>query len=96
MSCFMTHLSIYCLQWDPTLGAFGNFNEPHYRNFIACDFGALFKAAGFQCGTKVMASASKTLSFVKPCAGSSSSSSSSEGAAAGGASVADAEGADLN
>jgi hypothetical protein len=80
------------LQWDPTLGAFGNFNEPHYRNFIACDFGALFKDAGFECGTKVMASASKTLSFVKPQAGSSSSISVG-GASAG---VAAVEGADLN
>jgi hypothetical protein len=64
-----------CLQWDADLGAFGNFNEPYYRNFIACDFGALFKAAGFNCGTKIMASASKTLSFTKPFAASSSSSS---------------------
>ncbi|WIA35683.1 hypothetical protein OEZ86_004089 [Tetradesmus obliquus] len=86
-------------QWDPTLGAFGNFNEPHYKNFIACDFGALFKAAGFECGTKVMASATKTLSFVKPLAGSSSSSSSSDAgvaAAANGASYAAVQGADLN
>jgi hypothetical protein len=82
------------MQWDATLGAFGNFNEPHYRNFIACDFGALFKAAGFDCGTKIVASASKTLSFTKPFAASSSS---SEGAASvGGAGFAAVDGADLN
>jgi hypothetical protein len=84
------------LQWDPTLGAFGNFNEPHYRNFIACDFGALFKDAGLECDTKIMASASKTLSFVKPHAGSSSSSSGSSSEGVASASVAAVEGADLN
>lgn len=36
------------------------------RNYIACDFGALFRAAGFECGTKYVVSATKTLSFVKP------------------------------
>ncbi|KAF6266375.1 S-adenosyl-L-methionine-dependent methyltransferase [Scenedesmus sp. NREL 46B-D3] len=82
-------------QWDPTLGAFGNFNEPHYKNFIACDFGALFKAAGFKCGTKIVASASKTLSFVKPHADNSHNNNGDR--AAEGASVTTAlYGADLN
>ncbi|GBF94272.1 S-adenosyl-L-methionine-dependent methyltransferase [Raphidocelis subcapitata] len=52
--------------WDPTLGAFGEFNEPHYRNYIACDMGALFEAAGLQPRTKYLASATKVWSFVKP------------------------------
>ncbi|KAF8057919.1 Scube3 [Scenedesmus sp. PABB004] len=55
-------------EWDATLGAFGNFNEPHYTNFIACDFGALFESVGFVCDTKYVSSATKTLSFVKPAA----------------------------
>lgn len=54
--------------WDSNLGMFGNLNEPFYRNYIACDLGALFQDAGFACGTKYVASASKTLSFVKPAA----------------------------
>eukprot|EP00775_Hariotina_reticulata_P007520 gene7520-7731_t len=53
-------------EWDNNLGAFGNFNEPYYRNYIACDLGALFKAAGFTCDVKYLASATKTLSFHKP------------------------------
>eukprot|EP00879_Flechtneria_rotunda_P014865 GHRR01015532.1.p1 GENE.GHRR01015532.1~~GHRR01015532.1.p1 ORF type:complete len:444 (+),score=155.17 GHRR01015532.1:980-2311(+) len=53
-------------QWDKTLGAFGNFNEPHYKNYIACDNGGVFEAAGFSCDSKYLASASKTLSFIKP------------------------------
>lgn len=49
-----------------------SFNEPHYRNYIACDLGALFSAAGFECGSKWIASATKTLSFYKPLAPSAS------------------------
>lgn len=51
--------------WDATLGAFGSFNEPHYRNYIACDLGGLFESAGFQPRTKYLSSATKVLSFVK-------------------------------
>ena len=52
--------------WDATLGAFGAFNEPHYKNYIACDIGALLAEAGFECGAKTVASASKTLTAFKP------------------------------
>jgi ubiquinone/menaquinone biosynthesis C-methylase UbiE len=52
--------------WDATIGAFGSFNEPHYRNYVACDMGALFEYAGFEPVMKVTASATKTLAFVKP------------------------------
>ncbi|KIZ07181.1 hypothetical protein MNEG_0776 [Monoraphidium neglectum] len=51
--------------WDPTLGSFGNFNEPHYRNYIACDIGGLMDSVGLQPRTKYLASATKALSFVK-------------------------------
>lgn len=76
--------------WDKTLGNFGNLNEPHYRNYIACDMGSLFKSAGFNCDTKFMSSATKTWSFTKPdtpaaaaapAAATSSSTSSSNGSA---------------
>jgi hypothetical protein len=36
------------------------------RNFISCDMGGLFEAAGFKCDTKYMCSATKTWSFIKP------------------------------
>lgn len=36
------------------------------RNFISCDMGGLFEAAGFTCDTKYMCSATKTCSFIKP------------------------------
>lgn len=52
--------------WDSNLGMFGSLNEPFYRNYIMSDLGAMFEDAGFQCDTKYVASASKTLSFVKP------------------------------
>ncbi|GLC55741.1 hypothetical protein PLESTB_001020700 [Pleodorina starrii] len=52
--------------WDKTLGVFGDFNEPYYRNYISCDLGAMFEDAGFQCDTKYLCSASKTLTFRKP------------------------------
>lgn len=55
--------------WNETIGAFGDFNEPHYRNYIACDMGALFEDAGFEPAMKVTASASKVWSFVKPGGG---------------------------
>lgn len=59
--------------------------------------GAHFKkASGFECGTKVMASATKTLSFVKPVTGSSSSSSGGGAAAADGARYAAGKESDLN
>jgi hypothetical protein len=47
---------------------FGNFNEPHYLDYIKTDLGQLFQEAGFHCGAKYQASASKTLSFTKPSA----------------------------
>jgi len=36
------------------------------RNYIACNLGAVFTAAGFTCDRKYLASATKTLSFHKP------------------------------
>jgi hypothetical protein len=36
------------------------------RNFISCDMGGLFEAAGFTCDTKYMCSATKTWNFIKP------------------------------
>jgi hypothetical protein len=51
---------------DATMGLFGGFNEPHYVGYIGTDLGQLFSEQGFQCSTKYLASASKTLSFVKP------------------------------
>jgi hypothetical protein len=35
------------------------------RNYIACDMGGLLESAGFTPRTKYLASATKTLSFVK-------------------------------
>lgn len=49
---------------DPYLGNFSNMNEPHYKNYIACDLKSLFE--GLDCDQKYMASNTKTLSFVKP------------------------------
>jgi hypothetical protein len=60
-----------------------SFNEPHFRNYIACDMGALFKSAGFECQGKWMASATKTLSFTKPAAGSAQAGAGTQAAAAG-------------
>lgn len=57
-------------QWDKALGAFGSFNEPHYRNYISNDLGAMFEDAGLQPHTKYAGSATKTLSFRKPFAAS--------------------------
>ena len=38
------------------------------RNYIACDMGSLFAAAGFNCDTKYMSSSTKTWCFTKPAA----------------------------
>lgn len=54
---------------------------PRCRNFIACDFGALFEDAGFQPATKYLASATKTLSFVKKASSAPPSSNLMDGAA---------------
>ena len=40
--------------------------QPYYRNYVLCDLGAMFEGAGFRPDTKIMASASKCLSFIKP------------------------------
>ena len=29
-------------EWDATLGGFGDFNEPYYRNYITTDLGTFF------------------------------------------------------
>lgn len=39
--------------FDPTLGNFGDFQEPFYRSYISTPLGPLFEAAGLQCGMKV-------------------------------------------
>ncbi|GAB4819943.1 hypothetical protein N2152v2_006989 [Parachlorella kessleri] len=51
---------------DDVAGKFGDFNEPYYRSYIATDLGGIAEEAGLVCGTKVLASTSKTLSFTKP------------------------------
>lgn len=51
--------------WRGTMGNFGNFNEPHYRNYILCDLAALHADVGFLPGKKYMSSATKTLTFIK-------------------------------
>ncbi|MEW5300842.1 MAG: hypothetical protein WDW36_003742 [Sanguina aurantia] len=53
-------------EWDATIGLFEKFNEPYYPTYITCDMGKLFGDAGFQCDTKYLSSATKTLSFKKP------------------------------
>ncbi|KXZ46689.1 hypothetical protein GPECTOR_41g653 [Gonium pectorale] len=53
--------------WENTAGSRAGFNDsPHYQNYVGCDLGAMFQAAGFECGTKYVCSATKTLSFRKP------------------------------
>ncbi|GIL81672.1 hypothetical protein Vretifemale_10697 [Volvox reticuliferus] len=52
--------------WDKSIGLFGDFNEPYYRNYVSCDLGAIFEEVGFMCDTKYLCSATKTLSFRKP------------------------------
>ncbi|KXZ46714.1 hypothetical protein GPECTOR_41g678 [Gonium pectorale] len=51
---------------DKNIDVFAEFNEPHYRNYLSCDLGALFEDAGFQPGTKYVSMVTKTLSFRKP------------------------------
>ena len=51
----------------PNLGAFSNFNEPHYPDYVKnTDVGQLFEQAGLVCGEKYVNSRTKTLSFIKP------------------------------
>jgi hypothetical protein len=50
------------------------------RNFIACNFGAMFEDAGLQPAIKYLASATKTLSFVKKAVSAPPSSNSMDGA----------------
>lgn len=49
---------------DASLGNFERLNEPHYKNYIACQLHELFE--GLECDKKYMASNTKTLSFIKP------------------------------
>ena len=46
--------------------------QPYYRNYLSCDLGAMFEDDGFKPDTKIMASASKCLSFIEPSASSDS------------------------
>ncbi|EFN55961.1 hypothetical protein CHLNCDRAFT_145276 [Chlorella variabilis] len=57
------------LVYDDTLGRFSDFNEPFYCDYIATPLGPLFEEAGLQCGIKLVASTTKTLSFRKPVEG---------------------------
>ncbi len=50
---------------DANIDAFTDFNEPNYSDYVRTDLGALFKAAGFTCFQKELASRSKVLSFIK-------------------------------
>ncbi|KAF5832119.1 S-adenosyl-L-methionine-dependent methyltransferase [Dunaliella salina] len=58
-------------EWNESMSAFTNFQEPNYTSYIKRDIGELFCKEGFQPGTKYVNSATKTLSFIKP--GSTSS-----------------------
>ncbi|KAI8105187.1 hypothetical protein M9435_000357 [Picochlorum sp. BPE23] len=53
---------------DATLGNFGDFNEPFYRDYIERDLGALFESVGLVCDSKALNSTTKSLSFIKPSA----------------------------
>lgn len=53
---------------DERLGNFANLNEPHYVDYVDTELAPLFTAGGLQCGTKYVASSTKTLSFTKPVA----------------------------
>ncbi|KAG2447858.1 hypothetical protein HYH02_007314 [Chlamydomonas schloesseri] len=55
--------------WDNTIGLFSNFNEPYYRNYVACDLGAMCQSVGLVPDTKYLCSATKTLSFRKAASG---------------------------
>lgn len=50
---------------DATLGGFGDFNEPYYRDYLKTDLGALFEEFGLVPDLKVVSSTTKTLSFKK-------------------------------
>jgi ubiquinone/menaquinone biosynthesis C-methylase UbiE len=49
-----------------TLGNFGDFQEPFYRDYIKTPLGPMFEAAGLKCDMKLVGSSSKTLTFYKP------------------------------
>ncbi|CAL8463579.1 g3113 [Coccomyxa elongata] len=51
---------------DKNLARFEEFNEPYYRSYVSEDLGKLFKEAGLECDTKLLASSTKVLSFRKP------------------------------
>lgn len=50
---------------DATLGNFGDFAEPHYRDYVRTDFAALARQCGFEPESKDIMSSTKTLSFIK-------------------------------
>lgn len=52
--------------YEASLGNFGDFNEPYYRDYITTPLGPLFEEAGLKCDMKLLASTTKTLSFRKP------------------------------
>lgn len=51
---------------DRNMGNFEKMNEPYYKSYIETDLVTLFEQFGLVCEDKMMASVSKTLSFVKP------------------------------
>jgi ubiquinone/menaquinone biosynthesis C-methylase UbiE len=52
--------------FDATLGGFGDFNEPYYRDYLGVDLGELFENEGLTPDLKVVCSTTKSLSFRKP------------------------------
>jgi len=50
---------------DAVLGNFGDFAEPHYRDYVRTDFAELARECGFACDAKELMSSTKTLSFIK-------------------------------
>jgi hypothetical protein len=59
------HLPVRCGWQDATLGNFGDFAEPHYRDYVRTDFAALARQCGFEPESKDIMSSTKTLSFIK-------------------------------
>jgi len=54
------------LPLDPNLHRFGDFNEPHYKEYINDDLGKLFAEVGLEPDSKEIASSTKVLSWRKP------------------------------
>ena len=55
---------------DDQIGRFSNLNEPHYLNYVQTYLPDLFEGCEF--GEKLLASSTKTLSFIKKSSPSTS------------------------